>query len=125
MFKGHLEGIVAESVETIAGATVTGLGAYCLVADIDPGCKAGKVDVYPIRVLWQGIEITTVFYDVGVDGIFECVGESGLVECLVLMCGEVYLKVASSFRSIYAIAGKQEGQQQKGEAGIGRLWIRH
>ena len=118
MFERHFEGIVAEPVKSVAGSAAAGLGSYCLVADIDTGGEAGEVHVYPIRVLGKGIEVAAIFYDIGVDRIFEGIREAGLVECLVLMWGEVYFEIASSFGSIHAIAGKQEGQQQKGESGI-------
>jgi hypothetical protein len=122
MFESHFEGIIAELVETVPGSAAAGLWSYCLVADIDTGGEAGEVHVYPIGVLGEGIEVAAVLYDIGVDRIFESIREAGLVECLVLMWGEVYFEIASSFGSIHAIAGKQAGQQQKGESGIERHW---
>jgi hypothetical protein len=122
MVERHFEGVIAEPVETVAGSAAAGLGSYRLVADIDTGGEAWKVHVYPIGILREGIEVTAVFYDIGVDGIFKGIREAGLVECLVLMWREVYFEIASSFGSIYAIAGKHEGQQQKGESEIERHW---
>ena len=125
MFESHFEGIIAKPVETVAGSATAGLGTYCLIADIDTGGEAGEVHVYPIGILWQGIEIAAVPYNIGVDGIFEGIREAALIEGLVLMWWEVYFEIAASFGRVYAIARKQKGQQQKGESGIKRLWIRH
>jgi hypothetical protein len=107
MFESHFEGVIAEPVETVAGSAAAGLWSYCLVADIDTGGEAREVHVYPIGVLGEGIEVAAVLYDIGVYRIFEGIREAGLVECLVLMWGEVYFEIASSFGSIHAIAGKQ------------------
>jgi hypothetical protein len=123
MLEGHFEGVFAELVETVAGPAMAGLGSYCLVADIDAGSEAGEIDVYPVGVLGQGIEVAAVPYYVGIDGVFEGIGETGLIECLILVLGEVDLEIASSFGGIYAIAGQEEDQEQKGGAGMERHWF--
>ena len=117
MFEGHFESVVAELVKLV--------GAYSLIADIDTGVKAGEIDIDPIGIFGYGIEKTAVAYDPGVDGIFECIGEPGLVEGLVLVGGEIYLKITASFWGVDAITGKEEGEGQEQGRKAGKGGMRH
>jgi hypothetical protein len=123
MLEGHFEGVFAKLIETVAWTTMTGLGSYRLVADVDAGGEAGKVHVYPVGVFGERVEEAAVLYDVGVSRVFKGIGEAWLVECLILVWGEVYFEVAPSFGGIYAITGKQEDQQQERETGFERHWL--
>ena len=104
VFEGELIGVIAQPVEFVC--------SYHLVADIDAGAEAGKVDVYPPRVLRDGIEIGAVFQDVGINRVFESIGEAGLVEGLVFVLREIDLKVGPPLGGIDGVAGKKEGENE-------------
>ena len=99
MFKGHFVGVVSQPVELA-------IGSDRFIADIDPGAKPWKVDIYPIGVFGDSVEITAILDNIGIDGIFEGIWEIGAVERLVLMRGEIDLKITPAFWRIVTITGE-------------------
>ncbi len=89
MFEGHLIGVVLQLVEAVL--------AYLFVADVDAGAKPGEVDIDPVWIFGDGVEIAAVPDDVGINGIFEGIGKFGAVKGLVLMRRKVDFKITSPF----------------------------
>ena len=103
MFEGHFIGVVLQLVKGVPLLRVWGkltlvrLLSYRFVADVDAGAKTRKVDIYPIWVFGDSVEIAAVPDNVGINGIFEGIGKVRAVEALVLMRREVDLKITSPF----------------------------
>ena len=89
MFEGHLVGVVLQLVKIVF--------SYLFVADVDAGAEPGEVDIDPVWIFGDSVEIAAVPYDVGIDGIFEGIGKVGAVEGLVLMRRKVDLKITPPF----------------------------
>lgn len=113
MLVGHLEGVVAELVESV--------GADILIADIDPCAEAGKVDIDPIWVLRCFIEKAAILEDICIDGVLEAIGIAGAVESLVFVRGKIDPEITAPLRRVGAVTGYKTGkyQQNSGRYGHG------
>ena len=89
MFEGHLIGVVLQLVKAV--------WSYLFVADVDAGAEPGEVDIDPVWIFGDGVEIAAVPDDVSINGIFEGIGKVRAVEGLVLMRREVDFKITSPF----------------------------
>lgn len=105
MFEGHLIGVVLKFIK--------GVWSYLFVADVDTGAKPGKVDIDPVGIFGNGVEIAAIPDNAGINRVFEGIGKLRAVEGLVLMRGEIDLKIASSFWGIDPIAGKESKKSQE------------
>ena len=117
MLECHFVRIFLQLVEAV------GIGAYLLVADIDPGVEAGEVDIDPVGVLGSFLEKARIAEDPGINGVFKRIREAGLVKGPVLMLGEIDLEIAPGPGGIPIVTGncgqQAEGQEERrGDFGI-------
>jgi len=111
--RAGLDGVLVGHPECIVGQFIVRIGSNLLIAYINSGAKAGKVDIDPIGVLRHLIEKAAVLDNVCIDWVLEAIGVAGTIECLILVRGEIDPEIPPAFGGVRAIAGLEAQNNQQ------------